>query len=92
MGDKAHTIEANVIGVCVYLSVCCCNVVLYSSVLGIISGKRLLKQWLCAPLCKPAAINDRLDAVDDLIRHQDVVADITAILTKLPDLERQLNK
>ena len=22
-------------------------------------GKRLFKQWLCAPLCNPAAINDR---------------------------------
>ena len=23
------------------------------------AGKRLFKQWLCAPLCNPTAINDR---------------------------------
>ena len=26
-------------------------------------GKRLLKQWLCAPLCKVQEINDRLHIV-----------------------------
>ena len=29
-------------------------------------GKRLLKYWIVNPLCDPEAINDRLNAVDDL--------------------------
>ena len=56
------------------------------------TGKRLLKQWLCAPLCNPRAINDRLDAVEDLMKISDVVADISELLRKLPDLERLLSK
>lgn len=57
-----------------------------------ISGKRLFRQWLCAPLCNPKSIDDRLDAVEDLIGQQDVVAEATEILKKLPDLERLLSK
>jgi len=57
-----------------------------------ITGKRLLKQWLCSPLCNPDAINDRLDAVEDLMKISDVVAGISELLCKLPDLERLLSK
>ena len=56
------------------------------------TGKRLLKQWLCSPLCNPDAINDRLDAVEDLMKISDVVADVLELLRKLPDLERLLSK
>ena len=56
------------------------------------TGKRLLKQWLCSPLCNPGTINDRLDAVEDLIKISDVVADVSEMLRKLPDLERLLSK
>ncbi|XP_069105499.1 DNA mismatch repair protein Msh6-like [Argopecten irradians] len=55
-------------------------------------GRRLFRQWLCAPLCNPASINDRLDAVDDLIGCPDLVATTTEIIKKLPDLERLLNR
>ncbi|XP_074656040.1 DNA mismatch repair protein Msh6-like isoform X2 [Tubulanus polymorphus] len=55
-------------------------------------GKRLFKQWLCSPLCDPASVNDRLDAVDDLIDCQDVVAEVKLMMQKLPDLERLLSK
>ncbi|KAM5293104.1 DNA mismatch repair protein Msh6 isoform 3-T3 [Ctenodactylus gundi] len=55
-------------------------------------GKRLLKQWLCAPLCSPLAINDRLDALDDLMAVPDKVAEVADLLKKLPDLERLLSK
>jgi len=51
-----------------------------------------MKQWLCSPLCNPDAINDRLDAVEDLIKISDVVADVSELLRKLPDLERLLSK
>ena len=57
-----------------------------------ILGKRLFRQWLCAPLCSPAAISDRLDAIDDLNGVPEVVAEITDILRKLPDLERILGR
>ena len=55
-------------------------------------GRRLFKQWLCAPLCNVDAINARLDAVEDLHAHDDVTADVRGILRKLPDLEKQLNR
>ncbi|XP_054027115.1 DNA mismatch repair protein Msh6 isoform X2 [Dryobates pubescens] len=55
-------------------------------------GKRLLKQWLCAPLCNPKSINDRLDAVEDLLSVPDKMSEVGEHLKKLPDLERLLNK
>lgn len=55
-------------------------------------GKRLLKQWLCAPLCNPKSIKDRLDAVEDLMEAQAEAAEVTDLLKKLPDLERLLSK
>ncbi len=56
------------------------------------AGKRLFRQWLCAPLCKPSAINDRLDAVEDLIASQDLLAEAVEVMKKLPDLERLLSR
>ncbi|XP_015218440.1 DNA mismatch repair protein Msh6 [Lepisosteus oculatus] len=55
-------------------------------------GKRLLKQWLCAPLCNPFSISDRLDALEDLMAVPDKMAESTELLKKLPDLERLLSK
>lgn len=55
-------------------------------------GKRLLKQWLCAPLCNPTSIRDRLDAMDDLMGAQDQATEVADLLKKLPDLERLLSK
>lgn len=56
------------------------------------SGKRLLKQWLCSPLCNPVGINGRLDAIEDLMNNQEVVSEVQELMKKLPDLERQLSK
>uniref|UniRef100_A0A671YM23 DNA mismatch repair protein n=1 Tax=Sparus aurata TaxID=8175 RepID=A0A671YM23_SPAAU len=55
-------------------------------------GKRLLKQWLCAPLCNPTSIKDRLDAVEDLMGAQAQATEVSELLKKLPDLERLLSK
>lgn len=55
-------------------------------------GKRLLKQWLCAPLCNPFSISDRLNAVDDLMAIPGKVSEVGELLKKLPDLERLLSK
>lgn len=55
-------------------------------------GKRLLKQWVCAPLCNPKSIKDRLDAVEDLMGAQAQASEVSDLLKKLPDLERLLSK
>ncbi|XP_017268476.1 DNA mismatch repair protein Msh6 [Kryptolebias marmoratus] len=55
-------------------------------------GKRLLKQWLCAPLCNPTSIKERLDAVEDLMAAQAQATEVSDLLKKLPDLERLLSK
>ncbi|XP_076141920.1 DNA mismatch repair protein Msh6 [Alosa pseudoharengus] len=55
-------------------------------------GKRLLKQWLCAPLCNPSSISDRLDALEDLMGVPAQASEVTDLLKKLPDLERLLSK
>ncbi|KAM6922733.1 DNA mismatch repair protein Msh6 [Lycodopsis pacificus] len=55
-------------------------------------GKRLLKQWLCAPLCNPTSIKDRLDAVEDLMSAPAQATEVSDLLKKLPDLERLLSK
>ncbi|XP_055495576.1 DNA mismatch repair protein Msh6 [Leucoraja erinacea] len=55
-------------------------------------GKRLLKQWLCAPLCDPTAIEDRLHAVEDLMAVPGPTAEMLELLKKVPDLERLLSR
>ncbi|KAJ8412634.1 hypothetical protein AAFF_G00115850 [Aldrovandia affinis] len=55
-------------------------------------GRRLLKQWLCAPLCSPVAIGDRLDALEDLMGAPGPASEARELLKKLPDLERLLSK
>lgn len=55
-------------------------------------GKRLLKQWLCAPLCNPFSIGDRLNAVEDLMAIPERLSEVGELLKKLPDLERLLSK
>lgn len=55
-------------------------------------GKRLLKQWICAPLCNPSSIGDRLDALEDLMGTPSQTSEVTDLLKKLPDLERLLSK
>ncbi|XP_067380004.1 DNA mismatch repair protein Msh6 isoform X1 [Channa argus] len=55
-------------------------------------GKRLLKQWLCAPLCNPSSIRDRQDAIEDLMGAQAQATEVSDLLKKLPDLERLLSK
>lgn len=55
-------------------------------------GKRLFRNWLCSPLCNPKSINDRLDALEDLMAIADVSAEVREQLKKLPDLERILSR
>ncbi|GAA5837892.1 hypothetical protein JCM9279_004059 [Rhodotorula babjevae] len=55
-------------------------------------GKRLFKVWLCAPLRGVAAINDRLDAVEDLLANATFATSFDVMGKKLPDLERMLSR
>jgi len=57
-------------------------------------GQRLLKNWLCSPLCDVKQINNRLDAVETLMSNESssIMNEIIHILGQLPDLERILSK
>ncbi|GAA5958465.1 hypothetical protein JCM21900_001479 [Sporobolomyces salmonicolor] len=55
-------------------------------------GKRLFKVWLCAPLRDAAGINDRLDAVEDLLGNPNFAVTFDSMAKKLPDLERMLSR
>lgn len=55
-------------------------------------GKRLLRQWVCAPLANVSAIEMRQDAVEQLMRNPTLMAQAKAFLSKMPDLERLLRK
>ncbi|KAM1508454.1 hypothetical protein ACFX10_017762 [Malus domestica] len=56
------------------------------------SGKRLLRKWLCHPLKSVEAINNRLDVVEDLLVHPEMIPLIAQYLRKIPDLERLLGR
>lgn len=55
-------------------------------------GKRLFQDWVVKPLCKVSAINERLDAVEELGQQHEVMTDVRSYLRKLPDLERLLSR
>ena len=51
-------------------------------------GGRLLRQWLLSPLCDPAAINARLDAVEIQVKDSRGRARLREALDGVRDLER----
>lgn len=55
-------------------------------------GKRLLKEWLCQPLLDISAINERLDAVEELIGKPELIQAITASFKSLADIDRLLSR
>lgn len=55
-------------------------------------GKRLMKRWIVSPLKEAAKINQRLDAVTDLVRETMLRDKLQAKLKKIPDIERLLSK
>ncbi|OLY78249.1 DNA mismatch repair protein msh6 [Smittium mucronatum] len=57
-------------------------------------GRRLLRLWLCHPLCDIKSINDRLDVVDYHLTGggSNFFEKIESLLTGLPDLERYLSR
>lgn len=55
-------------------------------------GKRLFKRWLCHPLRKIEDINNRLDAIEDLMRLVDLHTTVSKQLASMPDLERLISR
>jgi PREDICTED: similar to DNA mismatch repair protein muts len=57
-------------------------------------GKRMLRLWICSPLCNVDRINERLDAIEDIMKPEVFceVDRVMKLLSKLPDLERILSK
>ncbi|KAG6377351.1 muts domain V-domain-containing protein [Boletus reticuloceps] len=55
-------------------------------------GKRLFRIWLCVPLRDVKDINDRLDAVQELINHATFEEEFTKLAKGLPDLERIVSR
>ncbi|KAL1746027.1 muts domain V-domain-containing protein [Schizophyllum fasciatum] len=51
-------------------------------------GKRLFRIWLCMPLREISVINDRLDAVEDILNHPSFESQFVDVAKGLPDLER----
>ncbi len=51
-------------------------------------GRRLLKNWVCAPLMDVDRINDRLDSLEDINKIPEDRDKFREGLKKLPDLER----
>ncbi|WCJ42434.1 DNA mismatch repair protein MSH7 [Euphorbia peplus] len=56
------------------------------------SGKRLLRKWICHPLKCIEGINNRLNVVEALMVHSEIMLLIAQYLRKLPDLERMLGR
>eukprot|EP00347_Sterkiella_histriomuscorum_P016833 403351679 len=50
-------------------------------------GNRLLKKWLLAPLMDIDKINDRLDAIEDLIQDTTYLHEFRDNISKMPDLD-----
>ncbi|KAL8239783.1 hypothetical protein R6Q59_016350 [Mikania micrantha] len=57
-----------------------------------LSGKGLLRRWLCHPLKDIEEINHRLNVVEELMGRAEIIALIAQYLKKLPHLERFLGQ
>ncbi len=66
----------------------------HGSLLGVLdrtvspAGGRLLREWLKRPLRDPAEINERLQAVAELLEKSALRAELRGLLAKVGDLER----
>jgi len=55
-------------------------------------GSRTLRRWLCMPLKSPTEINERLDIVENFIRHEAPRLEVEQLLHTIGDLERLASK
>ena len=55
-------------------------------------GKRMFRKWLVSPLLDEKEIEERLQAVEDLISNQDIADYYQSQIKDLPDLERLITR
>ncbi|MFN3916953.1 MAG: DNA mismatch repair protein MutS [Flavobacteriales bacterium] len=55
-------------------------------------GSRLLKRWIALPLKDEKLINERLDAVDYLIKDRDMASVLADLIYQVGDLERFISR
>lgn len=55
-------------------------------------GQRMFRNWILSPPIDPEVINNRLDAIDSLMKKRDFMDLCREKLAKLPDLERYINR
>ncbi len=55
-------------------------------------GSRLMKRWIALPLKEKLRIEERLDAVEYLMEHEDVADVLSGALKQIGDLERLISK
>eukprot|EP01117_Protostelium_nocturnum_P016326 TRINITY_DN6438_c0_g1_i1.p1 TRINITY_DN6438_c0_g1~~TRINITY_DN6438_c0_g1_i1.p1 ORF type:complete len:1543 (-),score=515.42 TRINITY_DN6438_c0_g1_i1:107-4735(-) len=54
-------------------------------------GSRMMRKWVCYPLRIPQEIEERLDAVNEMMNCPELQAILLSELTQLPDIERKLS-
>lgn len=55
-------------------------------------GKRMFRNWILSPPIHHDIINERLDAVQQLMKKRDFLDFCREKLSKLPDIERYINR
>ena len=55
-------------------------------------GSRKLKEWILHPLMDPGEIAQRQDCVEGFVKNQSAVADLTALLENISDIERIMTR
>src|SRR5690606_7360326 len=53
---------------------------------------RLLRRWVVQPLLEPDAINQRLDAIDELVNKAELRFTLQETLEKVADIERLVGR
>lgn len=55
-------------------------------------GSRKLKEWILHPLMQTDEIHRRQDAVEGFVQHPDALADLSALLENISDMERIMTR
>ena len=55
-------------------------------------GSRKLKEWILHPLMDPAEISQRQDCVENFMKNQSALADLSALLENISDVERIMTR
>ena len=58
----------------------------------LIPSYRELKEWILHPLMDPGEISQRQDCVEGFVKNQSAVADLTALLENISDIERIMTR